>query len=233
VYSKPAPIPPGEEWYYELEGRTHGALSRSDLEDLLDRSGETAAEVRVRQGPNGPWMPFRSAAPPPQTAGSIFQSGASPPDWGDPLAAQRSNSSSTRAGSEGFWRARWEIAAILGVWVALNALFLLFWPQSHSRERSYLATLRQIETDVQALRSKPASDAEWREFTEQTKSTLAPMVADLKKSSSAAEPIRQQLFWSARDIVPRTLGPRTKERDEQDQRLKQYLDAAERELYSR
>jgi hypothetical protein len=132
-----------------------------------------------------------------------------------------------------FWRARWQLVAVLGAWIALNALSLLFWPQSYSRERGYLARLQEIEAEVQALRAEPASEAEWRESAKRTWTTLAPVVSDLKKSANASEPVRQQLFWSARDIVPRALGPRTKERDEQDQRLKQYLDAAERELYAR
>jgi hypothetical protein len=229
VYPKPAPIPPGEEWYYELDGRTHGPLSRSDLEDLLSRSGETASLVRVRRGADGPWTPYRSAAAPTPSASSIFQSDSTQPNWGGPVS-QRSASAVRARGPGGFWGAHWEIVATLGGWVALNALFILFWPQSHSRERTYLTTLREIEAEVQALRAKPASDAEWREFGDRTRATLAPIVADLKKSASASEPIQQQLFWSARDIVPHTFGPRTKERDEQDKRLKQYLDTAEREL---
>ena len=56
------------------------------------------------------------------------------------------------------------------------------------------------------------------------------MVSDLKKSASATEPIRQQLLWSARDLIPRTFGPRTKERDDVERRLKEYLDGAERQL---
>ncbi len=107
---------------------------------------------------------------------------------------------------------------------------LLCWPQSYARERGYLKTLRAIEADVQNLRSKPTSDAEWRRLAERTRATLAPIVSALKKSASSSEPVRQQLLWSARDLVPRTLGPRTKERDEQERLLKQYLDGAQREI---
>jgi hypothetical protein len=230
VYPNPAPIPSGEEWYYELDGRTHGPLSRSDLEDLLDRSGETASEVRVRQGPGGLWSPFRPAAAPAQTARSMPQSGAGSARMGRPVSVRRLASSSTAAGLGGFWRAHWEIVAALGGWTALNALFLLFWPQPYSRERGYLAKLREIEAEVQTLRAKSASDTEWREFGERTRTVVAPIVSDLKKSASASEPEKQQLLWSARDLVPSTLGPRTKERDEAERRLNQYLDSAQREL---
>ncbi len=34
-----------------LDGRIHGPLSRADLEELLNRSGETACDARVRKGP--------------------------------------------------------------------------------------------------------------------------------------------------------------------------------------
>lgn len=235
MHSKDAPIPPGEEWYYELDDRTRGPLSQSDLEDLLNRSGETASEVRVRQGPNGPWHPFRSATPAPlPTAGLTSLPDSASSRWGGGALSRGFASSATSAerllSFGGFWRAHWDVAAAASAWIALNVLFLLCWPQSYSRERGYLTTLRQIEADVSLLRAKPASDAEWREFGDRTRSTLAPIVDDLKKSASASEPVRQQLFWSARDILPRTLGPQTKEREEQDRRLERYLGTAEREL---
>jgi hypothetical protein len=147
-----------------------------------------------------------------------------------PIPVRRSALSAAASGLGNFWRAHWQIVAVLGAWIALNAISLFFWPQSYSRERGFLAKLQGIEAEVQALRAKPASEAEWREFAERTRATLAPIVSDLKKSANASEPVRQQLFWSARDIVPRTLGPRTKDRDEQEQRLKRYLDTVEREL---
>jgi hypothetical protein len=126
-------------------------------------------------------------------------------------------------------RANWQICAAIFAWILLNVAYVA-WPEPYSRERRYLETLRAIEADVQALRAKPASSEEWKEFVAQTKTTLAPIVSDLKKSASASEPIRQQLFWAARDVIPHTLGPSTKERDEQDRRLKLYLETVEREL---
>ena len=226
MYPKDVPIPPGEEWYYDLAGRVHGPLSRADLEELLSRSGDTAAEVRVRRGVDGAWTPFQSP-----NAGRVHPAG-SLPDWG-PAAAQLPAHRSAPIDLGGFLRSHWEVGAAIGGWMLLNALFLLFWPHAHSRERRYLETLRAINTEVQELRSKPASDAEWHDFAERTRGTLAPIVSDLKKTASASEPVKQQLFWSARDLVPRTFGPRTKERDEVDRQLKQYLDAAEREMGDR
>ena len=57
---KDEPIPAGEEWYYELDGRAHGPMRWSDLEEMLSRAGETASQVRVRKGADGLWSAFRS-----------------------------------------------------------------------------------------------------------------------------------------------------------------------------
>jgi hypothetical protein len=118
----------------------------------------------------------------------------------------------------------------LAAWILINVLYLTFWAQPYGRERRYLQTLQGISAEVQELRARTASDAEWRELAQRTRVALAPIVSDLKKSASAAEPGRQQLLWAARDLIPRTLGPRTKERDDNDRRLKAYLDNAQREL---
>jgi len=229
VYPNNAPIPPGEEWYYELDGRSHGPISWIDLEELLNRSGETALEVRVRRGADGPWTQFRSASAP--------MGGATPgSNWEAPMpsgeSARPGQSASPAAHNDfrGLLRTHWDIGAALGVWILLNVSYLSFWPQPHSSERRYLQTLRGIESEVHDLRSKPTSDAEWHELAERTRTNLAPMVSDLKKSASSSEPLRQRLLWSARDLIPRTIGPRTKERDDEERRLKQYLDGAEREL---
>jgi hypothetical protein len=51
-------IAPGEEWIYELDGRVHGPMTRTALEDLLGSSGDTAADVQIREGTAGEWTPF-------------------------------------------------------------------------------------------------------------------------------------------------------------------------------
>jgi hypothetical protein len=234
VYPKDVQIPPGEEWYYELDGRAHGPLSRSDLEELLNRSGETASEARVRRGADGPWSPFQSDS---SRAGATRAPDSTPERGRESAAsvgqlpAQRPMSPTAVSGSRGLLRRHWDVWAAIGACVLLNVM-LLCWPQSYTRERGYLQTLQAIDAEVQDLRAKPASDAEWRQFAERTRATLSPIVSDLKKSASSSEPVRQQLLWSARDLIPRTLGPRTKERDEQESRLKQYLKNAQRELDS-
>jgi hypothetical protein len=129
--------------------------------------------------------------------------------------------------------AHWDIGAAVGAWVLLNVAFLSFWPQSYSRERQYLQTLEAINAEVQDLRHKPTTDAEWSQFAQRSRTALEPIVKDLKKSASASEPVRQQLLWASRDVIPRTFGPRNKERDEQDRMARKYLDGVERQLNSR
>jgi hypothetical protein len=229
VYSRQAPLSPGEEWYYELDGRTHGPLPRTDLEDLLNRSGDTADDVRVRRGPDGPWIPFRSTSMRDRPSVASF----SKPVAEIPANERRSVSQRPgilSQGVGGLIRDQRGVLAAVAAWLLLNILFIALWPEPYSRERHYLETLRAIEAEKQLLRAKPASESEWQEFAQRTRSDLAPIVKDLQKSASAAQPIRQQLFWSARDLVPRTLGPRTKERDDVERRLRQYLDTVEREL---
>jgi hypothetical protein len=229
VYPKDTPIPSGEEWYYELDGRAHGPLSRSDLEDLLNRSGETASEARVRHGLDGPWKAFQITSSTAGTAGATA-SGLGGGSSGQPMTARRRAAPRAARDFRGLVRAHWDIGAGVAACVLLNVFYLAFWTQSYGRERRYLQTLQAINAEVQELRAKSASDADWRQLAEGTRVALAPIVSDLKKSANASDPLGQQLLWSARDLIPRTLGPRTKERDEQERRLKEYLDSAQREL---
>jgi hypothetical protein len=228
VYPKDPQIPPGEEWYYELDGRSHGPISWTDLEELLNRSGETAFDVRVRRGVDGPWTQFRSESRAGAPAAASRLSGETQAPAGESPRPHQSYAPTPR----GVFRSlfHWEIVAAIGVWILLNVSYLSFWPQPHSSERRYLQTLREIESEVQDRRSQPTSDAEWHQLAERSRALLGPMISDLKKSASASEPIRQQLLWSARDLIPRTIGPRTKERDDVERRLKEYLAGAEREL---
>jgi hypothetical protein len=124
----------------------------------------------------------------------------------------------------------WDVAAAIGVWLLLNALFLLFWPEQYARERRYLETLQNVVAEVDRLRSSSASGKEWQELAKNSREQLAPIVRDLEKSANSSEPVRQQLLWSARDLAPKIIGPQDKERDERERRLKQYLEGANRAL---
>jgi hypothetical protein len=225
VSHKDETIPPGDEWYYEIDGRAHGPFRRSALDELLGCAGETAAEVRIRKGKDGDWTPFPSAAAPARSTGrtAVVES----PD-------RRANSSRGRQTRPAGWKPlvlrHWDVAAGIGVWILLNVLFLLFWPEPYARERRYLQTLQNIVAEVDRLRSSSASGKEWQELAKSSREKLAPIVRDLEKSANSSEPVRQQLLWSARDLAPRIIGPQDKERDERERRLKRYLESVGRAL---
>jgi hypothetical protein len=213
-----------EEWYYELDGRVHGPMKWSDLEELLSRAGETASQVRVRKGADGAWSAFRSGPPPAPattaTASNRFER----------LPSARST---RRAGSEGiasFFQGHRDLLAGVGVWILFNVLFLAFWPAPYATERRYLATLEDVVKEADQLRATSASDKDWAELAKRSRERLAPIVADLKKSASSSELSRQQLLWCARDLAPRIMGSQTKEREENERRMKQYLQSVEQAI---
>jgi len=172
-------VTPGEEWYYEIDGRAHGPLAWSDLEDLLGRSGETAADVHIRKGAEGEWSPFRSvpsAAGTPWLAGTPSGLSALPTARADESRAQGARSHREAKGFASVFHRNRDIAAAVGAWLLLDVLFLLFWPEAYARERRYLATLQGIIVEADQLRAKPASHEEWQQMLQRTQKTLAPMV---------------------------------------------------------
>jgi hypothetical protein len=225
VPHKDETIPPGEEWYYEVDGRAHGPFRWSALEELLGCSGETAAEARIRKGKEGDWTPFRSVAASTRSTGMTAVAVSSD--------RQAASSEALLRRPEGFKSLivrHWDIAAAVGVWLLLNVLFLLFWPEPYARERRYLGTLQSLVAEVDRLRSSSASGNEWQELAKKSHEQLDPIVRDLEKSANSSEPLRQQLLWSARDLAPKIIGPPDKERDERERRLKQYLESVNQAL---
>jgi hypothetical protein len=230
VSHKDETIPPGDEWYYELDGRAHGPFRRSALDELLGCAGETAADVRIRKGAEGEWSSFRSGSSvvgTPWLAGTPSGPSAPPAARAGESRAQRSRLQGEAKGFASLFHRNRDIAAAMGVWILLNVLFLLFWQEPHARERRYLATLQGIVTEADQMRAKPASQQEWQQMLQRTQKTLAPMVQDLQKSASSSELPRQQLLWCARDLAPKIMGPQSKERDQHERRLKQYLQSLE------
>jgi len=221
------PIPTGEEWYYELDGRTHGPMRYSDLEELLGRSGETASQVRVRKGADGHWSAFCSGVQVTAT-----------PTIGAQLTERFEQSSAARPVPSGDWRGKSggiasyfgqhrDLSILVGIWLLLNVLFISYWPAPYAKERRYLATLQDVVKEADQLRAGGASGNEWAGLAKRTKERLAPMIADLQRSASSSELPRQQLLWSARDLAPKIMGAQTKEREQNELRLKQYLQSVE------
>jgi hypothetical protein len=229
VTPKDEPIPPGEEGYYELDGRVHGSMRWSDLEELLGGSGETAAQVRVRKGADGPWSAFRSGGQSTVVSGSVAPA-AERFEQSHASHAMRPVAAGRWAGIGSFFQQNRDLALAAGVWILLNVLFLAYWPQPYAKERRYLATLRDVVKEIDDLRVSGAADKEWGGLAKRSRERLAPMIADLKKSASSSELPRQQLLWSARDLVPKIMGPRTTEREQDELRLKQYLQSVEQAI---
>jgi hypothetical protein len=219
-------IPPGEEWYYEIDGRAHGPLAWSSLEDMLGRSGETASQVRIRKGADGPWSAFRRGAQycpasvPCDTAAERFEQSPA----ARPVRADR------WGGIASFLQQHRDLSVAAGVWILVNVLFLAYWPGPYAKERRYLAMLQDVVNEVDDLRASGAADKEWATLAKTSRQKLAPMIADLQKSASSSELPRQQLLWSARDLAPKIMRAQTNERDQNELRMKQYLRSVEQAI---
>jgi hypothetical protein len=120
-----------------------------------------------------------------------------------------------------------DMTAIAGVWILLNVLFLVYWPAPYAKERRYLATLHDVVKEADQLRASGPTDTEWAGLAKRSRERLAPMISDLQKSASSSELPRQQLLWCARDLAPRIMGAPTQEREQNELRLKQYLESVE------
>jgi len=213
----------GADWYYEIDRRTRGPLPWSDLEDLIGRSGETAAEVRIRKGIEGEWTPFCAGSSDRGTTDFVPLSKQSARQANDRRLVRQAQSGKACSHSQRCL----EIAMFVAIWIMLNLLFYSFWSDSYAPERRYLATLQEIVDEIDHLRSSGGSDREWQDLSRRTRDSLAPIVATLRKSASSSELARQQLLWCARDLAPKVMGRQSKERDQELRRLKQYLKSAD------
>jgi hypothetical protein len=210
-----------DNWYYSIGDRVHGPLALSDLEELLDKSGDTASEVRIRKGTGGQWV-FRSPAG--RTSGS--QRVLSQVSFPDALKACREciHSGPLAGAAIGMvsWVSTHRIAALLVVAWILLTFGILGWPR-HAKERNCIEVLRKIMADAEHLRATEASDAQWHELTDRSQKALAPIVKELKESQPSE--ITQLLLWAARDAAPRLLHAETTDILRQEQRLKHVLNA--------
>jgi hypothetical protein len=230
--------PSGEdEWFYEIGGRSHGPLRWAAVEDLLSRCGETALDARIRKGASGTWIPYRPTSQTQAQERETLPSNAS-------ASAPVGVSPAARGRSPRQWpaRRRWFrlpmpertspvnlmqvaiIAAIL-VWLTSNCVLLFFWPQPHAVERRAVLALERIQAEMNELTRKPPSDTEWNEFCERSKSTLAPVVRDLKTAESS-EPV-QLLLLACRDFVPKFCSLPARERQNYNWRLQRSLQQAD------
>jgi hypothetical protein len=205
------------EWYYILDGRK-----------LVGSCGETANAVEVCQGTVGTWIffgavfdiPPSASVPTPSAANLISHCGTSAA-----AAAWR-----PRRSISALFQGSTEIAIAVAVWLLLNAVILAIWSRQSREEPTYRSVLRSLEAEVDALLSRSASKSEWAKLRQHAKRTLAPIVADLNKTTSASEPVRHHLLWAARDHLPSVIGAANSERTESRRHYEQYMQLVDAEL---
>jgi hypothetical protein len=109
------------------------------------------------------------------------------------------------------WRKHADLLVAMLLFVALNAILFATMKPPYAEERKSLATLLDIRDELRVLQMRAATDAEWLDFRSKSERTLAPIIADLEKTASADQPIRQHLLWAGRDNLREMLaqGERT------------------------
>ncbi len=81
---------------------------------------------------------------------------------------------SKSGGITSFFGQHRDLSAVVGIWLLLNVLFILFWPEPYSKERRYLATLQEVVKEADQLRAGGATDTQWASLAKRTKERLAP-----------------------------------------------------------
>jgi hypothetical protein len=218
-----------EEWYYQVDDRTRGPLTLDAIRELIGTSGETASDVLVRRGADGPWMNCYSLPGISCLSGPVIQREST-----RSAAATSPTASSTVP--RNYMRTLRELVqdnreyAIAAVaWLLFNAIIIFVFLQSYATERAYYSTLRSLAAEAKALQARDASPQEWAALRACAKQTLAPIIQDLTKRASAAEPIRQHLLWAARDF-PKLLGPPVKEMQEPERLFDRHMQLVDEDL---
>src|ERR1700693_6229686 len=157
MHSNEMNVPGGERWFYEIGDRTHGPHSRSDLEELLSNCGEMAFVVRIRNGPDGEWIPYKRPVTPAEQPVSALTR-ASLPGASRPATSTRSKSDNRSVGlhkslhwppgqRKGQFRSllgrHAAMATMVGAWLLGNLVIVLS-SDTHRAERVCVAALRQM-----------------------------------------------------------------------------------------
>jgi hypothetical protein len=222
--------PPGEdaaEWYYQLNGRSHGPLTFAELMELVGSCGETASDVAVRKGMRAAWVPFvsllgtRPSCVPAPLLGSArsTQIVTALHDFAGSSIEFRFNTRNNR-----------DVVIAVALWLMFNFMVIILWPRPHASERKYVLAIRRLEAQVKELRASHASSRDWKSLHAHVEQTLGPIVRDLRANASASTPIRQRLLWAARDEFPRLAGPRSTQTDDAERLYELHMQFIERQL---
>jgi hypothetical protein len=82
---------------------------------------------------------------------------------------------------------------------------LSLWRDPYSTERRHYTTLRRLEDEIHELRFQNAPPEDCVALRAKAKDDLERMIAHLKNSASASQPVRQHLLWAARDQMPKLI----------------------------
>jgi len=226
------------DWYYQIGDRERGPMALSQLMELVASSGDLAKEIKVRHGADPEWHPYETidavtarrlhadrSAPQPKAAaargGPSAHEGALPTT--SPLLKRRP-SLRERV------RADWPILVGVLVWAIANVAVWNVLDPLQSTERRYFQILSDAAQKARDARAQGLDQADRGRIAASVIQEIKPIVADLKKTASASEPIRQHLLWAAKDQLPKLFSANGKELDECDAIFQRHMYEAGRRL---
>ena len=200
-----------DKWYYRLEGREHGPITLAALQELIGSNGETAELVSARHSSDDKWTAFFDV---PANTGLATRRVAEtrsprvPSERGTSRTKTSSNRgiANPRSLRETAKQNRYILIGV-AIWGLVNVGILVAWSDPYSTERKYFGAMpgSKIESVNSGLRD--ASEQEWAALHSDLRKTLTPIVADLKRTAAASNPVRQHLLWVARDQLPKLASP--------------------------
>jgi hypothetical protein len=212
------------DWYYRMGERERGPMALAQLTDLVSSCGDLAREIVVRKHADGDWIPYEtidsvtarrlhpgsSAARKDIAAHKHAVQAASPPRSAKVGVAQRI-------------RTNWPIVAGALVFCILNFIVWNVLDPFQRTERRYFEIVSAGAQKARDARAQGLDETARGRIAASVAKELKPIVADLKKSATPSDPIRQHLLWAAKDQLPKLFGARGKELDECDAIFQRHL----------
>jgi len=241
--SSPENGPPSNEdvrdWYYRIGDRERGPMTLAQLTDLVASSGDLAREIVVRHHADGEWIPYEAVDV--ATARRLHADRSTRPSQAFAAAHgdAPSHAVAVRAASHGLKpkmnlrgriRADWPIVVAVLVWAAANVAVWNVLDPLQSTERRYFQILSDAAQKARDARAQGLDQADRGRIAASVIQEIKPIVADLKKTASASEPIRQHLLWAAKDQLPKLFSANGKELDECDAIFQRHMYEAGRRL---
>lgn len=117
------------------------------------------------------------------------------------------------------WLVAVGVAGLVGIGV-------LYRPQTDN-ERKYSDQLWSIWVEFVQLREDEVPPAQWREFAQRVEKQTAPVVAELSRTASPAQPASRHLLWAARDSLPEMIREGPTDSRHAEQQFQEHLRSAE------